>query len=74
MQAGARHIYEGLVRLRTKSIFIAHQIARTQRKAANIQTLETRGWAVEGIPLGCLTMLEQVPGARAMLLRGPILT
>ena len=27
-----------------------------QRRAANIQTLETRGWAVESIPLGCPRM------------------
>ena len=43
-------------------------------RAANIQTLETHDWAVESIPLGCPRMPEQGPGARAMLLRGPILT
>jgi hypothetical protein len=40
----------------------------------NIQTLETRGWAVESIHLGCPRMPERGPGAKAMLLPRPFLT
>jgi hypothetical protein len=67
-------VYEDLVRFHPKSIFIAPQLARAPAsRAANIQTFETRGWAVDCIPLGYSRMLEQGPGARVMLLRGPIL-